>query len=62
MITQQEFCDHIEDDFFLRYGNPVSIHCDNGNIILCMAAEYYEQITGEIIKISGNYSAPTPKA
>ena len=26
MISQQELCDHIEDeDFLLRYGNPVAI-------------------------------------
>ena len=31
MITQQEFCDHIEDDdFLLRYGNPVAKKTDEG--------------------------------
>ena len=51
MITQQEFCDHIEDDdFLLRYGNPVAIKTDERKILLCMAIEYYERITGEKIE------------
>ena len=45
MITQQEFCDHIEeDDFLLKYGNPVAIKTDEGKIR--MAIEYYERMTG----------------
>lgn len=55
MISQDEFCDHIEDDdFFLRYGNPVAIKADNGAVLLCMAIEYYEQMTGEKVEISEN--------
>lgn len=50
MITQQDLCEHIEDDdFFLRYGNPVAIQGEDGNILVCMAMEYYEQMTGEKI-------------
>lgn len=29
IISQQELCDHIEDDdFFLRYGNPLAIKAE----------------------------------
>ena len=41
VITQQEFCSHIEDDDFLRkYGNPVAIQAEDGSILVCMAIEY----------------------
>lgn len=51
-FTQQEFCEHIgEDDFLLRYGNPVAIKKDEGKILLCMAIEYYERMTGEKVEI-----------
>lgn len=51
-ITQQELCDHIEDDdFLLRYGNPVATRTDTGTILLCMAIEYFERMTGEKIEI-----------
>lgn len=51
-ITQQELCDHIEeDDFLLRYGNTVAITTDNGNIVLLMAIEYYERMTRQKIEI-----------
>ena len=50
MITQQEFCDHIEDDdFLLRYGNPVAVKGDDGRVLICMAVAYYERMTGERI-------------
>ena len=53
MISQQELCDHIEDDdFLLRYGNPVAIRCDDGSVVLLMAIEYYEMMTGQKIEIS----------
>lgn len=52
MISQQELCDHIEDDdFLLRYGNPVAIRCDDGSVVLLMAIEYYECMTGQKIEI-----------
>lgn len=52
MISQQELCDHIEDDdFFLRYGNPVAIRTDDGKTLLLMAIEYYERMIGEKIEI-----------
>lgn len=52
MITQQELCDHIEDDiFFLRYGNPTAIKADDGTVLLLMAIEYYERMTGEKTEI-----------
>lgn len=37
-ITQQEFLDHIEDDdFLLKYGNPVAILAYDGSVLMCMA-------------------------
>ena len=37
-ITRQEFCDHIEDDdFFLAYGNPLIINCENGSRLVAIA-------------------------
>ena len=48
VITQQEFCSHIEDDDFLyKYGNPVAIQAEDGSIQVCMAIEYYERMTGK---------------
>ena len=55
MITQQEFCDHIvDDDFLLRYGNPVAIKADDGTILICMAVQYYERLTGKKIEYKNN--------
>ena len=52
MISQQELCDHIEDeDFLLRYGNPVAIKADNGTVLVLMAIEYYERMTGKTFDI-----------
>lgn len=52
MITQQELFDHIEDDdFLLRYGNPVAIKGDDGTVLVLMAIEYYERLTGQKIEI-----------
>ena len=49
-ISQQEFCDHIEDDdFFLAYGNPVVINCDSGSKVVAIAwpmAERMLRMTG----------------
>ena len=50
-ITQQEFCSHIEDDDFLyKYGNPVAIQAEDGSILVCMAIEYFERMTGKTIE------------
>lgn len=55
MMSQKEFCDHIEDDdFFLKFGNPVAIKTEDGIILMCMAIEYYERMTGEKIEIPEN--------
>ena len=52
IISQQEFCTHSSDDDFLRrYGNPVAIRSDDGMMLVCMAVEYYEQMTGDKVKI-----------
>lgn len=52
IISQQELCNHIEDDdFFLRYGNPVAIRTDDGKTLLLMVIEYYERMIGEKIEI-----------
>ncbi|MBP3902566.1 MAG: hypothetical protein J6D53_14110 [Blautia sp.] len=48
-ISQQEFCDHIDDDdFFLVYGNPVIIKADSGTKLLCIAFPMYERIMRSI--------------
>ena len=48
-ITQQEFCDHIEDDdFFLIYGNPVVIREDSGSKLLCIAFPMWERLMKSI--------------
>ncbi len=52
MISQQEFCDHIEDDdFLLRYGNPVAVKSENGQVLICMAVAYYERMTLQKIEL-----------
>ncbi len=51
-ITQQEFLDHIEDDdFLLKYGNPVAVLVEDGSVLMCMAIEYYERMTGKKVEI-----------
>ena len=43
-ISQQEFCDHIEDeDFFLTYGNPVVIRSDSGTRLFATAFPMWER-------------------
>lgn len=43
-ISQQEFCDNIEDDdFFRTYGNPVVIRADSGTKLLAVAFPMYER-------------------
>ena len=50
-ITQKEFLDHIEDDdFLLKYGNPVAILTNDGSVLMCMAIEYYERMTGRKVE------------
>lgn len=44
VITQQELCDHIEDeDFFLTYGNPVVVKEDSGTKLLAIAFPLYKR-------------------
>lgn len=44
VISQQEFCDHIEDDdFFQTYGNPVVIRENSGTKLLATAFPMYER-------------------
>ena len=46
-ISSQEFIDQIEDDdFFLKYGNPVLIE-DKTAELIAMSEEYYERIRPE---------------
>ena len=45
IISEQEFCEHIEDeDFPIRYGNPVCIHTNDGQLLVCMTYELYERL------------------
>ena len=44
-IAISEFIEHIEDDDFpLRYGNPVVINCDNGKNLVCLSWKFYERM------------------
>ena len=48
-ITAEDFSKHMaEDDFLLRYGNPVVIHGDDKRDLICMAWEYYERLCRQI--------------
>ena len=48
-ISAEEFAEHIEEeDFFLRYGNPVRIFSENGHEYLCIAIELYERLFGKV--------------
>ena len=48
-ISAEDFTRHMaEDDFLLRYGNPVVIRRDDKRDLLCMAWEYYERLCGQI--------------
>ena len=48
-ISAEDFARHMaEDDFLLRYGNPVVIRIDDKRDLLCMACEYYERLCGQI--------------
>ena len=41
MISEKEFCEHIEDDDFpIRYGNPVCIHTNDGHLLVCMTYKH----------------------
>ncbi len=52
MISQQDLSDHIEDDdFLLRYGNPMAIKAADGTVLVLMAIEYYERMTGKTVDI-----------
>ena len=51
-VTEKEFCEHIEEnDFPIRYGNPVRIHMEDGHDIVGMTIELYERLTGDIVKV-----------
>ena len=48
-MTEKDFAAHIqEEDFCLRYGNPVYIRRKNGGGLICMARECYERLRGQI--------------
>ena len=37
--------EHIEeDDFPIRYGNPVCIHTNDGQLLVCMTYKLYERL------------------
>ena len=62
-VTEKEFCEHIEeDDFPIRYGNPVRIHTEDGRDLVCMTYELYERLTGDIVKMgyTKNHEVPGP--
>ena len=49
VISAEAFAEHIEEeDFFLRYGNPVCTSTENGHEYLCIAIELYERLYGKV--------------
>ena len=45
IITEKEFCEHIEDDDFpILYGNPVFIYTNDGRLLVCMTFKLYERL------------------
>lgn len=49
-ISAKEFAEHIEEEnFFLRYGNPVCIFTEEGHEYLCIAIELYERLFGKVV-------------
>lgn len=50
VMSGKEFADHIEEeDFFLKYGNPVLIR-EEGKRYACLAIELYERLSGTDIR------------
>ena len=55
MISEKEFCEHIEeDDFPIRYGNPVCIHTNDGQLLVCMTYKLYERLFERKEQVTGN--------
>ena len=55
MISEKEFCEHIEDDDFpIRYGNPVCIHTNDGQLLVCMTYKLYERLFERKEQVTGN--------
>ena len=55
MISEKEFCEHIEDDDFpIRYGNPVCIHTNDGQLLVCMTYKLYERLLERKEQVTGN--------
>ena len=44
MISEKELCEHIEEeDFFIRFGNPVCVRAKDGWKFVCMSIELYNR-------------------
>ena len=57
-ISEDEFTAHIEDDdFFRKYGNPVVIHSEEHDELVCMSYAYYERLNNKIEELQGALSA-----
>lgn len=49
-ISEEEFCEHIvDDDFPIRFGNPVRVCTESCNDLICLTIELYERMSGERI-------------
>ena len=46
-----------DDDFLLKYGNPVAVLVEDGSVLRCMAIEYYERMTGKKVEIPEELSS-----
>lgn len=57
-LTEEEFVAHMqEDDFCLRYGNPVYIRRKDGGGLICMSYKMYERIQEEIDELQSKLKA-----
>ena len=57
-LTEEEFVAHMqEDDFCLRYGNPVYIRRKDGGGLICMSYKMYERIQEEIDELQSKLTA-----
>ena len=55
MISEKEFSEHIEDDDFpIRYGNPVCIHTNDRQLLVCMTYKLYERLLERKEQVTGN--------
>ena len=46
-LSEKEMAKHVEEeDFFLKYGNPVLVTADNGESVVMMSMALYNRFVG----------------